>query len=449
MILEEAERLGRPCKMFISQPRRIAVHGLYQRMKSMIGKKVGMLMGGGTRETDSDAQLLYVTTGYLVQKLAHSTSARELSTHTHLIIDEVHERSIDGDLVCWLAKEVLDRYPRLKVILMSATVSVDIYREYFQDLSSSSHNPSHRAIERVFVGSRRHPVETFFAEEIIEQYQSDVMLCKLGGKVINATTKARDGPSYAFITEVNKLAVAMIRKLAQASLQSGSAVLVFVASITDILEISDKFEGDPKYTICPIHSSIPFEEQTLIFEACSPGSIKVILATNAAESSLTIPDVDTVICLGTHKALQYDPRLHVSVLRPAWISKDSATQRAGRTGRVRPGKVFRLYSRELFQAMDPYKTPEIRSKTLEDVILQLRQMLESPHFAGVIPVLENLIEPPDLGNVDMSISHLYSKGLLTQPNDEGYLTGLGRLVASIPVDIGLVNSPTNNSFQKI
>ena len=174
--------------------------------------------------------------------------------------------------------------------------------------------------------------------------------------------------------------------------------------------------------------------------------MKVVLATNAAESSLTIPDVDTVICLGTHKALQYNPQLHVSVLRPVWISKDSATQRAGRTGRVRPGKVYRLYSRELYHAMDEYKTPEIRSKTLEDVILQLRQMLESSHFAGVIPVLESLIEPPDMNNVDMSIAHLYNKGLLTQPDDEGVLTGLGRLVASLPVDIGLVNNPTNNSL---
>ena len=409
-----------------------------------------MLMGGGTREINSEAQLLYVTTGYLVQKLAHAFSPNELSSHTHLIIDEVHERSVDGDLVCWLAKEILNRHQHLKVILMSATVSVDIYREYFQEFTMPSSSCPSQGIGRVFVGSRRHPVEILHAEDIIEQCRSDAMLCRLARNVINTTTKAetvRDGPGKAFSTEVNKLAVAMIRKLAQGSgHQSGSAVLVFVASITDILEISDKFEGDPKYSICPIHSSIPFEEQTLVFEACIPGSMKVVLATNAAESSLTIPDVDTVICLGTHKALQYNPQLHVSVLRPVWISKDSATQRAGRTGRVRPGKVYRLYSRELYHAMDEYKTPEIRSKTLEDVILQLRQMLESSHFAGVIPVLESLIEPPDMNNVDMSIAHLYNKGLLTQPDDEGVLTGLGRLVASLPVDIGLVNNPTNNSL---
>ena len=123
--------------------------------------------------------------------------------------------------------------------------------------------------------------------------------------------------------------------------------------------------------------------------------IKVIIATNAAESSITLPDVDCVICLGTHKALQYDSRHHRVQLINTWISKASATQRAGRTGRVRPGTVYRLYSTKLYDSFPCHEQSEIHRKPLQDVILGLRHMLEeSVGFEGVKPILCDLLEPP-------------------------------------------------------
>ena len=122
----------------------------------------------------------------------------------------------------------------------------------------------------------------------------------------------------------------------------------------------------------PIHSDLPFEEQLAIFEPAPPHVTKVVLATNAAESSITLPDVDIVIDLGTHKQIQYDEQHKVTRLLKTWVSKASATQRAGRTARVRPGTVYRLYTSRLAEVMQPHDTAEIHRAPLDATVLQLR-----------------------------------------------------------------------------
>jgi HrpA-like RNA helicase len=165
---------------------------------------------------------------------------------------------------------------------------------------------------------------------------------------------------------------------------------------------------------------------------------QVVVATNAAESSITLPDVDVVICLGTHKALRYDQASHKVQLVNTWISKASSTQRAGRTGRVRPGKVFRLYSKHLFAGMQDHEESEIHRTPLQDVILGLRSMLEaSVGFTGVVPILKDLLEPPDMRNVHKSFDYLHYAGMITVPDDIGALTSKGRLAGNLPVDLQL------------
>ena len=163
-----------------------------------------------------------------------------------------------------------------------------------------------------------------------------------------------------------------------------------------------------------------------------------MVATNAAESSITLPDVDIVICLGTHKALRYDQASHKVQLVNTWISKASSTQRAGRTGRVRPGKVFRLYSKYLFADMQEHEESEVHRTPLQDVILGLRSMLEaSVGFSGVVPILEDLLEPPDMRNVKKSFDYLHYAGMITVPADAGALTSIGRLAGNLPIDLQL------------
>ena len=142
--------------------------------------------------------------------------------------------------------------------------------------------------------------------------------------------------------------------------------------------------------------------------------------------------------LGTHKALRYDQASHKVQLVNTWISKASSTQRAGRTGRVRPGRVFRLYSKYLYQQMQEHEESEVHRTPLQDVILSLRSMLEaSISFDGVVPILEDLLEPPDMKNVHKSFDYLHYAGMITIPEDAGSLTSIGRLAGNLPVDLQL------------
>lgn len=453
MLLRHAQANNQPCRMMVSQPRRIAVSSLYKRVKESLGDQVGMRMGHGVREESPDTKVFFVTTGYLVRLLAHKSDA--MRNHTHIIVDEVHERSVDGDVVCLLVRRLLLRFPHIKVVLMSATIHTDLYRTYFSvecgeefpgaqdpdrrsqasilDESEPEHVDGSRDMRHcVFVGSRRFPLDIRYLESLNEYTEGRADICCSANKLMKSCTAAAyDNPQ--FIKEQHALAVQLISKICT----PGSSLLVFVSGMTDIIDLTERLGS--KYHVIAIHSEIPFEEQEAAFLPTAHNEVKIILATNAAESSITLPDVDDIICLGMHKTITYDLRRHRSVLRNAWISKASATQRAGRTGRVRPGRVFRLYTRQLFtDVMTEYGEPEILRVPLQETILNLRVMLEtSEDFDGVVPLLEDMLEPPDVRNVQQSFENLYEVGLIDEPSDEGALTPTGRFVGSLPVGIVL------------
>ncbi|CAM9943012.1 unnamed protein product, partial [Phaeothamnion confervicola] len=215
----------------------------------------------------------------------------------------------------------------------------------------------------------------------------------------------------------------------------GSSVLIFVSGMSDIVEIMDQFDrlnSAVTYKCLAIHSDIPFEEQLEAFKPAADGEVKIVIATNAAESSVTLPDVDTVVCLGTCKQIEYNPRTHRTQLTAAWISRASATQRAGRTGRVRPGRVFRLYSQKLYEDhMAQYELGEMHRQPLDAIILSLRSMLGDK----VVPVLEESIEAPDMERIDRSFESLHELGFLSRPDDDGELTAMGNFVAALGVDL--------------
>ena len=140
-----------------------------------------------------------------------------------------------------------------------------------------------------------------------------------------------------------------------------------------------------------------------------------------------------MICLGTHKQIRYNERHHQTQLINTWISKASGTQRAGRTGRVRPGTAYRLYSQSMFDSLPEHECSEIHRQPLDSTILQLRAMLDQQ----VVPVLKETLEPPDLSHVDRSFRSLFEMGMLTEPSDDGDLTDTGQMAASLPVDLKL------------
>jgi HrpA-like RNA helicase len=392
--------------------------------------QVGMRMGHGVRDVAPKTKLFFVTTGYLVRLLAYRPES--FDQHTHLIIDEVHERSVDGDVLCYLAKRLLSRHPTIRLVLMSATMHISLYQDYFY--SQPSDPIYYGDLDCLSVGARRFPLEIFHADDLCRERSglSSVFrpLCK---KICEKRDLKMDAQ---FAKKQYTLAFNIILE----TVRPGTGVLVFVSGIQDITEINELFVGmnNPKYIVVHIHSDIPYEDQELAFKPVEADQVKVVLATNAAESSITLPDVDVVICLGSHKAIAYDPVGHHVMLTNQFISKASAAQRAGRTGRTRPGTVYRLYSSDLFYQFSDHDTPEILRMPLEDVILNLRAMLEeSNDFEGVVPILEGLLEAPQTSNIDNSFRQLHKFSMITEPNDWGELTPLGRMSGNLPVDLHL------------
>jgi siroheme synthase (precorrin-2 oxidase/ferrochelatase) len=181
MLYEEAQRLHKPCKMMISQPRRIAASSLMKRVRESIGDKVGMRMGHGVRDETDKSCIYFVTTGYLVRLLAHHPE--QFINHSHIIIDEVHERSIDGDLLCLLARRLLEVNKNIKLILMSATIHTALYKDYFL-----TNDEYYGDMECLSVGVRRFPLDIKYLEDLISGEQIP-QLTKPAKALINLTSK--------------------------------------------------------------------------------------------------------------------------------------------------------------------------------------------------------------------------------------------------------------------
>lgn len=157
------------------------------------------------------------------------------------------------------------------------------------------------------------------------------------------------------------------------------------------------------------------------------------MATNAAESSITVPDCDHVICLGTSKSIEYNEACHRVQLVNGWISKASAIQRAGRTARVRSGTVWRLYSESFHNSFNQYDAPEIQEMPLDHIVLQLRASLGS----SITPVLENVMSPPDTAFLSNAFKSLHELRFITRPDDDGELTDGGSVAARLGIDLTL------------
>ncbi|GMI08067.1 hypothetical protein TrRE_jg6967 [Triparma retinervis] len=402
----------------VAQPRRIACKGLLDRMRSAHPERAhqfGMRLGHGLRDEDrGSARCWFCTTGYIVRLLANHPSYFDY--HTHLIIDEVHERSVDGDLLCLLAKRLLETNPTIKLILMSATLAASSYQEYFSLVDPPIH-----------IKVRNFKITTYFAEDLLQQLPAGTSTVN---KLLNPGSQQHNHRNIV------KCQYALAVEIAVKVCTSASSVLIFVSGMADIIEIMelfDKLETDKVFNCVPIHGDIPFEEQYMAFEAPVAGVNKIVIATNAAESSITLPDVDYVIDLGTHKQIQYNEKTHRQVLDSTPICKSSAKQRAGRTGRVRDGFVYRLYSRDFFEnEMSDFDQGEILRTPLDNVILDLKEIMKE---GEIIPVLQDLIEPPSMLNIEASFKRLHQISLLTDPSDESQLTSMGSFVVSLGVDI--------------
>ena len=379
-----------------TQPRRIAARSVASRVAEEVGTPLGGLVGYQVRfEDQSDANTLVklMTDGILLAETQHD---RLLERYDTIIVDEAHERSLNIDFLLGYLKTLLHRRPELKLIITSATIDLERFSKHFDDAPI------------IEVSGRTYPVDTWYRPLASEQDEE-------GNRVEDDLT-------------VDQAILATLDEIAHFERREGKGpgdVLVFLPGereIRDAAEILRK--AQLRHTeILPLYARLSPAEQQRIFQ--SHAGRRVVLATNVAETSLTVPGIRYVIDSGTARISRYSYRAKVQRLPIEAVSQASANQRKGRCGRVEPGICVRLYSEEDFNARPAFTDPEILRTNLAAVILQMLHLR-----LGAIDAFP-FIEPPDGKAISDGFNLLQE---LSAVNRENQLTPLGRQLARLPVD---------------
>ncbi len=390
--------LGRGVRGMIghTQPRRIAARSVAQRiaeeLRTPLGDKVGYKIRFGDK-TGPDSYVKVMTDGIL---LAETQGDRYLDQYDTLIIDEAHERSLNIDFLLGYVRQLLPRRPDLKVIITSATIDTERFANHF----SSARGPA----PIIEVSGRTYPVEV--------QYRP------------RETAITEEGEREAG----DELADAVVRAVDEAATLGPGDMLVFLSGEREIRECAEALRkhhvpGAPQTAILPLYARLSIEEQNRVFQPHS--GRRIVLSTNVAETSLTVPGIRYVIDPGEARIKRYTPRNKMHRLEVEAISRASAQQRAGRCGRVGPGVCLRLYSEEDFKGRPEFTDPEILRTNLASVILQMKAL-------GLGNVEEfPFVEAPDSRQIKDGYETLRELGAV----DAGYqITPLGRNLAKLPVD---------------
>ncbi|XP_062368583.1 ATP-dependent RNA helicase DHX29 isoform X2 [Cinclus cinclus] len=413
--------------------------------------------------TGEATRLLYCTTGVLLRKLQEDGL---LSSISHVIVDEVHERSVQSDFLLVILREILRKRSDLHLILMSATVDSEKFSSYF------SHCPILR------ISGRSYPVEIFHVEDVIEatgyvlekdsEYcqkfleEEEEVIINVTGKG-GSTTKHQEcvpiqsgpgidlAPYYAKYSNRTQQAIlymnpykinlelilellAYLDRSPQFKNIEG-AVLIFLPGLAHIQQLYDLISTDRRFNLhdrhrlIALHSVLSTQDQAAAFTIPPLGIRKIVLATNIAETGITIPDVVFVIDTGRTKENRYHESSQMSSLEETFVSKASALQRQGRAGRVRDGFCFRMYTRDRFESFTEYSVPEILRVPLEELCLHIMKCsLGSPE-----DFLSKALDPPQqqvIGNA-MNLLRKIGACQLNEPK----LTPLGQHLAALPVNV--------------
>ncbi|NXH02755.1 DHX29 helicase, partial [Loxia leucoptera] len=468
LLLDEGSK---KCNIVCTQPRRISAVSLATRVCEELGCESGpggknSLCGYQIRmesRTGEATRLLYCTTGVLLRKLQEDGL---LSSISHIVVDEVHERSVQSDFLLVILREILHKRSDLHLILMSATVDSEKFSSYF------SHCPILR------ISGRSYPVEIFHVEDVIEAtgyvLEKDSEYCQkfleeeeevtvnVTGKG-GSTTKHQEyvpiqsgsgislAPYYAKYSSRTQQAIlymnpykinlelilellAYLDRSPQFKNIEG-AVLIFLPGLAHIQQLYDLISTDRRFNLhdrhrlIALHSVLSTQDQAAAFTIPPLGIRKIVLATNIAETGITIPDVVFVIDTGRTKENRYHESSQMSSLEETFVSKASALQRQGRAGRVRDGFCFRMYTRDRFESFMEYSVPEILRVPLEELCLHIMKCsLGSPE-----EFLSRALDAPQqqvIGNA-MNLLRKIGACQLNEPK----LTPLGQHLAALPVNV--------------
>ncbi|KAI9375740.1 P-loop containing nucleoside triphosphate hydrolase protein [Aspergillus egyptiacus] len=374
-----------------TQPRRVAATSVAKRVAEEVGCKLGAEVGYTIRFEDCtspETKIKYMTDGMLQREVLLDPDLKKYSV---IMLDEAHERTIATDVLFGLLKKTLKRRPDLRLIVTSATLDADKFSEYFYGCPIFS------------IPGRTFPVEIMYSKEPESDYLDAALIT-----VMQIHLTEPPGDILLFLTGQEEIDTAC-----------------------EILYERMKALGPsvPELVILPVYSALPSEMQSRIFDPAPPGGRKVVIATNIAETSITIDNIYYVIDPGFVKQNAYDPKLGMDSLVVTPISQAQAKQRAGRAGRTGPGKCFRLYTEAAYQSeMLPTTIPEIQRQNLSHTILMLKAM-------GINDLLHfDFMDPPPTNTMLTALEELYALSAL---DDEGLLTRLGRKMADFPMEPAL------------
>ncbi|KAK7086921.1 hypothetical protein SK128_013296 [Halocaridina rubra] len=445
-LLEEAIAAGRGSitRIVCTQPRRISAISVAQRVSDERGEKLGHSVGYQIRLEKilprSSGSILYCTTGIVLQWMQTDPLLNEVS---HLILDEIHERDMLCDFLICMSKDLIKARPDLKLILMSATLNAEQFSEYYNG-SPMIHIPGFTF-----------PVEEFYLEDVLErtrfQFPADRQLPiwkkrerrkdsqfedMIEPYIRNLEGSGKYSPytlDELYKTSSEMLNVDLILELLRhIARQPSGAVLVFLPGWNEISKLNtmiqnDRMLGSRNFLVIPLHSMMPTVNQREVFDRPPEGVRKIVLATNIAETSITIDDIVYVIDSGWIKVKNYDREGNVQTLLPEWVALANARQRRGRAGRVQKGICYHLYTRAREMTLSEYALPEMQRIRLEEIILHIKIL----RLGSVKPFLSKVMNPPDESVVDSSLKMLQAIRCLDESEN---LTPLGFHLAHLPVD---------------
>ena len=341
-----------------TQPRRIAARTIAERIAEELGSELGGLVGYQVRFTDkvsADTRIRLMTDGILLNAIHRD---RDLSAYDTIIIDEAHERSLNIDFLLGYLQTLLPRRPDLKVIITSATIDPESFATHFADVRTKQPAPI------IEVSGRTYPVELRY-RPLVEQIETPDP--KGGAPKVRTIERDLFDAIGDAVDELGK--------------EAPGDVLVFLSGEAEIRDAADALGGRVRASgrgarteILPLYGRLSAAEQHRVFErpsGANAGARRIVLATNVAETSLTVPGIRYVVDAGTARISRYSARSKVQRLPIEAVSQASANQRSGRSGRTSPGIAIRLYSEEDFASRPEFTEPEIRRTGLASVILQM------------------------------------------------------------------------------
>ncbi|KAI7886742.1 P-loop containing nucleoside triphosphate hydrolase protein [Lichtheimia hyalospora FSU 10163] len=400
-------------KIACTQPRRIACSSLARRVSYETLNEFGSEIAYQVRFEKTKTKrtrILFLTEGLLLRQYAADPT---LSMYDVIIVDEVHERHMMGDFLLALLKRLLQTRQDLYVVLMSATINAELFAQYFDA-------PTLNVPGRMYTVKTHYWTSDKEDKHLVNDAEYNRRQRAIVKESIPSKSERIDPAPYRRVMEYIDQSIPITER---------GDLLIFMSGINEISQLADTLkeyaEHSKQWIILMLHSTLAVDQQEKVFDMPPEGVRKCIISSNIAETSLTIDGIRFVVDSGKVKELTHDATSNMSKLSEFWISKASAKQRAGRSGRTGPGECFRLYSENEFEHFNDFAVPEIQRAPLEPLILQIKALdLGDPRTF-------DYIEAPHPDAINASMEFLQNLGALDNAEN---ITGLGTVLANLPVD---------------